>query len=287
MFKVEKLFVDQKFELHHLTLAGLVNNNTGKPKILCLHGWLDNAASFTPLLPYLDEYDIIALDWPGHGKSDHKSIDAHYHFIDYAYDLLAFIEQKKWTDIHLVGHSMGGMIASAFTAAFPEKIKSLTLIDTIGFIALDSEKTTEQLRNGMLSRFKVAKKSKSKHLSIDSAIKARVAVSDLSAKYTKLIVERGLEKIEEAHQWSSDHRVKALSPYRLSIEQAKQLITDIKVPVQLLYGSDGMEMVQQGIKVFKGCFTDLVIHQLPGGHHVHMEQAEECSDYIKSFIQAI
>jgi pimeloyl-ACP methyl ester carboxylesterase len=57
-------------------------------KILCLHGWLDNAASFNRLAPLLldslsplsDEQqqqpmEIMALDFPGHGLSGHKSVD--------------------------------------------------------------------------------------------------------------------------------------------------------------------------------------------------------------------
>ena len=65
------------------------SNNTITKKILCLHGWLDNAASFNRLAPLLldsstslssDEQqeqpmEILALDFPGHGLSGHKSVD--------------------------------------------------------------------------------------------------------------------------------------------------------------------------------------------------------------------
>jgi pimeloyl-ACP methyl ester carboxylesterase len=60
-------------------------------KILCLHGWLDNAASFNRLAPLLlldsksslpkeqqqqqQPMEIVALDFPGHGLSHHKSVD--------------------------------------------------------------------------------------------------------------------------------------------------------------------------------------------------------------------
>ena len=65
-----------------------MNNITPTKKILCLHGWLDNAASFNRLAPLLldssspltDEQlqqpmEILALDFPGHGLSGHKSVD--------------------------------------------------------------------------------------------------------------------------------------------------------------------------------------------------------------------
>ena len=126
--------------------------------VLCLHGWLDNAASFLPLMQHFEDElihkRIIAIDWPGHGNSSHRSVDAHYHFIDWVYDLLQLFEINQWQQVDIVAHSMGGMIASAFAAAFPEKVRSLTLLDSIGFISNKAEQTTQQLRDGMLSRFK-------------------------------------------------------------------------------------------------------------------------------------
>ena len=49
-------------------LRGLAWSNPGAPRVLALHGWLDNAASFIPLAPYLAGFDLIALDLPGHGQ---------------------------------------------------------------------------------------------------------------------------------------------------------------------------------------------------------------------------
>ena len=114
------------------SIAGVTLGDDEKPIMLCLHGWLDNVASFYPLLPYLpDTYKIIAIEWPGHGHSDHRGKDAHYHFIDWVYDLLKLFESQKWKSVDIVAHSMGGMVASAFAAAFPEKVKSLTLVASI------------------------------------------------------------------------------------------------------------------------------------------------------------
>ena len=59
-------------------LAGLRLVRPGRPKVLALHGWLDNAASFVPLLPYLDGFDLLLLDLPGHGHSAHLPPGAEY-----------------------------------------------------------------------------------------------------------------------------------------------------------------------------------------------------------------
>jgi len=289
------LFLNEKpeevsFNLGELTLTGLGFGDENDELVLCLHGWLDNAASFVPLLPYLKGKRVIAIDWPGHGLSSHRSADAHYHFIDYVYDLLLLWEKSHWPKIDIVAHSMGGMISSAFAAAFPEKVKSLTLLDSIGFISSEAQESTEHLRKGMLSRLKnntrmsSTTKNKKIHPNIDSAINARVQVSDLNFQQAKLLVERGSIEHEQGFIWRADSRLRNTSPYRLTLEQAKQYIQDITIPVQLIYGDNGLSFVQSGLKEFAPLFHNFTSHKLMGGHHFHMEEPEDTSRQILEFI---
>ncbi len=272
------------YDIGPLSIHGLACGNDEDDIVLCLHGWLDNAASFLPLMPYIKNKRVIAIDWVGHGFSTHRSDDAHYHFIDWVYDLLQLFELNNWSNIDIVAHSMGGMIASAFSAAFPEKVKSLTLLDSIGFISAKAEQTTDQLRQGMLSRLKGRKKQKNCHPSQDSAINARVAVSDLNYQQAEIIVKRGLVKQADGYIWRADSRLRMTSPYRLTFAQAQQFVKDIKLPVQLIYGENGMDMVTIGIENYEPLFADFARHQLPGGHHFHMEQPEQTAELIQRFI---
>lgn len=272
------------YTLPALTLNGLAWGEQDQDLVLCLHGWLDNAASFKPLMPYLKNKRVIAIDWAGHGMSSHRSPDAHYHFYDWAYDLIQLFELNGWNKIDIVGHSMGGMVASAFSAAFPEKVNSLTLVDSIGFISGEAKQSTEQLRKGMLSRLNNATKKKSLHASQESAINARLAVSDLSHDSAKLIIQRALVKQRDGFVWRSDSRLRLVSPYRLTQDQAEQLIKDIQVPVQLIHGEKGLDMVNTGIERFGPLFQNFQHHSLPGGHHVHMDCPEQTAALILSFI---
>jgi pimeloyl-ACP methyl ester carboxylesterase len=284
------------YSIEKLALKGVSCGAKGTTEnvVLCLHGWLDNSASFLPLMPHFEKKllgkRIIAIDWPGHGHSSYRSADAHYHFVDWVYDLLQLFELNQWQQVDIVSHSMGGMIASLFTSAFPEKVKSLTLLDSIGLITNEAEKATQQLREGMLSRFKgsefykkndSSKKSRY-HASIESAIKARMMVSDLEFEQAKLIVERGLVKEIEGYRWRSDPRLRNISPYRFTLKQAQQFAKDIKCPVQLIYGSNGM--IQPNIEIFSDLFQSFSCVELNGGHHVHMEQPQNTVDLIKDFI---
>ncbi|TWX54552.1 alpha/beta fold hydrolase [Colwellia hornerae] len=278
------------FNLGDLTLTGLACGDKNDELVLCLHGWLDNAASFLPMLPYFKGKRVIAIDWPGHGLSSHRSTDAHYHFIDYVYDLLLLWEINNWQKVDIVAHSMGGMISSAFSAAFPEKVKSLTLLDSIGFISGEAEEATENLRKGMLSRLKCNRqispsaKKKKLHPSVDSAINARVQVSDLKFQQAKLLVERGIIEDDSGFIWRTDSRLRNTSPYRLTLAQAKQFIEDITIPVQLIYGDKGLSFVQSGLKEFGPLFDNFISYKLIGGHHFHMEAPELTSRQILEFI---
>ena len=279
------------FDIGQLSLHGLACGDCHSDVVLCLHGWLDNAASFLPMMPFLADKltnkRIIAIDWPGHGFSSHRSSDAHYHFIDWIYDLLQLFEINQWKNVDIIGHSMGGMVATAFAAAFPEKVKSLTLIDSIGFVSTKSEKSTEQLRQGMLSRFNGQNKNKNRnvHASVDSAVNVRVLVSDLSYEHAEIIVKRGLAKSGEGYAWRSDSRLRLTSPYRLTLAQAEQFIRDVKAPVQLLHGTKGLDMVTSGIKHFAPLFSNFSCVEVKGGHHFHMEEPETTAALIQSFLQ--
>ncbi len=293
------------FQLEDLKLTALACGNEADEPVLCLHGYLDNAASFLPLIQqiaqesdFLPERRIIALDWPGHGHSEHRSVGAHYHFFDYVSDLLALFTLNNWQAIDIVAHSMGAMIASAFAAAFPEKVKSLTLIDSFGFICAPEELATDQLRRGVLSRVKPSNATRA--FTEEMAVKARLHVSDLSVEHAKLIVQRSLievdaksmntEDIDSAsvlYRWRSDPRLRTVSPYRLSLKQGQQLFSDIKCPLQLIYGDKGMEMVTTGLEHFSPDINNLKITKLSGGHHVHMEKAKELMPILSHFISEI
>jgi len=294
---MQKNCTSVEYQLSSLAIKGLTNSSLIKTErninispILCLHGWLDNSASFLPIMSYLNE--VVAIDWPGHGLSSHRSAGAHYHFIDYVYDLLELFESNQWPALNIVAHSMGGMVATMFASAFPEKVKTLTLIDSLGFITDNTENTSINLRKGLLSRLALAKKTqhnqvlnKTKmHANIDAAIKARIQVSDLHYRDAKLLVERGMQAVDDGFVWCSDPRLMTKSPVRLSPTQAQQLIQAINIPVQLIYGDKGMDLVKVALESYHASFNHFKSTMLAGGHHVHMEKAKATAALINYFI---
>ena len=92
-------------------IAALRSGNPDGPKLLALHGWLDNAASFVPLMPELGAFDLVALDLPGHGASAHRMPGYDYVFVDWIHDVLDVLDALGWERAHLLAHPIGRAIA--------------------------------------------------------------------------------------------------------------------------------------------------------------------------------
>lgn len=106
--------------------------------VLCLHGFLDLAWTFRPVIePALLSPDlyVVAPDLRGHGDSDPIGPGGYYHFMDYVADVDALVDQlltRPGQRLSVVGHSMGGMIAGYFAGAFPDRVHRLALLEGLG-----------------------------------------------------------------------------------------------------------------------------------------------------------
>lgn len=104
--------------------------SAGKPVMLCLHGggahahWFDMVAG-----AFTRDFHVLALDQRGHGDSEWAQ-PAIYTYADYVDDLGKVLAAMDLRDIVLVGHSMGGMVGVLYTAAHPERIRALVVIDS-------------------------------------------------------------------------------------------------------------------------------------------------------------
>ena len=112
-------------------IHALHNNTRSETRVLCLHGWLDNHASFLPMLPWLQGVECVAVDLIGHGRSAHRERGAFYHYIDYVRDIKLISDALQWQSCHLLGHSMGGSLSLMTCNAYPGLVQSLCMIDTL------------------------------------------------------------------------------------------------------------------------------------------------------------
>ncbi len=99
------------------------------PVIVALHGFGLSGHMFDEFAERVqDRYRIIALDQRGHGDSDWAP-DGDYTREAFVRDLEGFCEALGLERFVLMGHSMGGLNAVAFTVKHPERVRALVLID--------------------------------------------------------------------------------------------------------------------------------------------------------------
>eukprot|EP00588_Corethron_pennatum_P013684 CAMPEP_0194269534 /NCGR_PEP_ID=MMETSP0169-20130528/3670_1 /TAXON_ID=218684 /ORGANISM="Corethron pennatum, Strain L29A3" /LENGTH=276 /DNA_ID=CAMNT_0039011213 /DNA_START=237 /DNA_END=1064 /DNA_ORIENTATION=- len=131
-------------------------------RIICLHGWMDNAATFHILAPELANMEnsdfieeIVAFDFPGHGLSSHKSADNVQVLSDYAYYVMEALSWLGWykpgekndsKQITVIGHSMGAGVATFVAAAWPDRIRSLVLLESFGPVFRNVSDVSKHLR---------------------------------------------------------------------------------------------------------------------------------------------
>lgn len=95
-----------------------------------------------------NDYDVIACDLPGHGSSAGAPVDW---TLPRAADIVgAFVRTLDADNVHLVGLSMGGMLAQALALAQPDLVRSLILIDTAASFS-------DEGRSGMRARATAAR----------------------------------------------------------------------------------------------------------------------------------
>lgn len=266
------------------TLEGLHWSRPGAPKVLCLHGWLDNAASFVPLAPHLADFDLLALDFAGHGFSAHRPETSHYYFTEYLFDLDTVLDILGWDQCHLVGHSMGGGVASCFAAAFPERVNRLVLLDSLGLLTLPPGQAAKQLRLSMISVRK-ARSFLRPYESVEEAMRARQKKSPLSDDAARLLCERSLEHTGDYYQWRTDPRLNWRSPQLSGDDQSLEMLSAIQSPALVITSPTVIDYFSEDIAHKRLAAIPDCRHVVnEGHHHFHMEQAEQVGTRITEFL---
>lgn len=278
--------LETEFNAGPLQLAALENQGSG-PVVIGLHGYLDNAESLRPLSPYLQSYRFIALDLAGHGRSQHRSIGAQYNQADYIQDLYTLIEENGWESVILLGHSLGGILATMFAALFPEKVSAVISIDACGPLTQPVTTTSEQMREAVLSRH-TKRRNKLRIVDLDEAVKARCKVSDIPPDHARVILSRNLTQDAGGHCfWSSDPRLRTKSVLRLTEDQAENLMREIRCPVLFVGASNSFKHLETVFPKRAPWFKNAQYVQFVGGHHIHMENTDDVGLLIRQFVEQL
>lgn len=317
--------IEKSYSLASGTLATqqIGNPETTATTVVFIHGWLDNSSSFSSVISNLEVLSpnshLVAIDLFGHGFSSHKS-GSYYPFHDYIDDLHQLVTKLSPNRLVLVGHSLGALIASCYSAAFPEKVSGLIQIEGHGPLSEAPHETVSRLRDGVLSRLRQRRKPSRPLASLEDAIKLRAHANQIKAELIAPIVERGIVELsnvdrtvvakvafEEATvdqaafdqatvaqgsaefdhswQWRCDPNLKCDSLYRMSQAHAEAIMAAIECPQLIVLGNDGFRHLQHNR--YKSAHSSLNIETVPGGHHCHLESPELVSELILGVVNKI
>ncbi|MDH0096174.1 alpha/beta hydrolase [Pseudomonas sp. GD04158] len=285
---MSKGFEEVRLSLPHIELAAhLYGPEDGQP-LLALHGWLDNAASFARLAPKLEGVRIVALDFAGHGHSEHRPAGAGYALWDYAYDVLQVAEQFGWSRFSILGHSMGAITAVLLAGAMPERVARLALIDGLVPFTGEAEQAPEKLGEALRAKLALNHKRKPVYAEMARAVQARMkGVGAVSQEAAELLAQRGLMPVPGGYTWRTDSRLTLPSPLRLSWAHAQAFLRALQCPVSLVLAEQGMMGAQPAVQALLAELP-FQVHRLPGGHHLHLDDeagAQRVADCFNPFLR--
>lgn len=290
---IAKSWEEVRWPLRHMTLAGLhwpadEHARKGIPVVM-LHGWLDNSLSFARLAPELTSLgDVWAVDMAGHGLSDHRPEGQSYLLADYVADLAELLDMHFDGPVDLVGHSLGGIVSMLYAAAFPEKVRRLVMIDSLGPITKTPEQTVSQLRKGILKRLS-GSGSSAGYATIEDAAAARSGGRNpLSSGAATLLVSRNLKTSENGYEWRTDPRLRHPSLMVFAEQQALACLEAVETRSLLLRAEDGLLGDRGRWEARLGAISGLTEIVISGSHHCHLDgDTGPVSNAIKVFLDDV
>jgi pyruvate dehydrogenase E2 component (dihydrolipoamide acetyltransferase) len=238
----------------------------GEP-LLLLHGFggdLNNWLFTAPALAA--ERTVYALDLPGHGGSSKDVGSGDLDFLVGA--VQQFLESQGLRRVHLVGHSLGGLIAASLALEAPEFVASLTLVASVG---LGEEINREYLDGFISAESRRELKPALELLFADRSLVTRQLVDDV-LKYKRIDgVDQALHAIDDG--LFSEGRQQVVITDRLA---------ELEAPLLVVWGRDD--------RIIPAVHADRVpesarVHRLDGqGHSPHMEAAGDFNRLMEEFL---
>ncbi|USE39177.1 alpha/beta fold hydrolase [Endozoicomonas sp. SCSIO W0465] len=270
----------------HLTFAALEWGDPQGNPVIALHGWLDNAASFTPMATKLEGIRLIVPDQAGHGLSEHRAEWFSYDVWHYVEDLVYIAESLQLERFGLLGHSMGGVVsAMAAGSVLKEQVTGLVAIDGLFPWPRKPEDAPKALMDYINQRrTPAAQLPVARYRSKQQAVRARaMSQFKVSRLSSELLVDRSITRDGEDWVWTSDPRLKLGSPTRFSLEQTLAFPRQIICPAHMIYVDSGP--ISDAIDEYRGQLTNIQFHAMSGSHHLHMDdQVDSIADIVNSVL---
>ena len=251
---------------------------------------MDVSASFQFLVDALrGEWRVIAPDWRGFGRTDWSDADC-YWFPDYVGDLDAILRHyQPDAPVNLLGHSLGGNVASLYAGIRPERISRLINLEGFGLPRMASDDAPARYAKWL------------DQLADLPGLKPYANYAELAARLVKQNPRLGQEKADFlSRHWgkaqgdsiilAGDPGHKLVNPMLYRLDEAMACWRRVTAPVLWIGGAEsfvikGFAAKPEEYEPRKACFTELTEHIIKdAGHMVHHDQPEILAQLIEEFL---
>ena len=240
------------------------------PVLVCLHGVGGNASAFEPQLRGLrGELQVWSLDLPGYGQSTPlEPMD----WEQMVLGLKQFLDQHNLHQVHLLGHSFGGMLAQEFAACHPNYLASLILYSTSS--AFGSNDGDFQQRF-ISARLKPLDEGASMKQLAANLINPLLAPN--SAAEVRQMAVASMEKVPASTYRQS---IKCISTF-----DCRHNLPHLTMPTLLLAGKHDTVASAPMMQRLANKIAASTMHVLDAsGHLANLEEADQFNQYVGGFI---
>ena len=276
-------FFSQRLRLHYVDWG-----NADAPALLLVHGIHDHCRTWDDLVPALaPHFHVVAPDLRGHGDSEWVK-GAAYNYLDYLYDLHQLVQQAELAPVTLVGHSMGGSIATLFAGVYPELVARLVGIEGIGnwHAFQPPQPVHERVRAWVDGTRALAARQPKRYPSLDAAYHrmqhANPQLEDTQALH--LTVHGSNQNEDGTFSWKYDNYTHNFTPGGFTAAETMALWQRIHCPVLLINADGGLEH-RIGQDDTARHFADVTLVEIEdAGHWTYHDQREAVLAQLTRFL---
>ncbi|MFK5959022.1 MAG: alpha/beta fold hydrolase [Lutibacter sp.] len=255
--------------LHKNTMVHFSSIGKGTAVVL-LHGFLENSTMWTIISKNLSKkYRVICIDLLGHGKTEnHGYVHTMENQAEMVKAVLNYLRLRKYI---LIGHSMGGYVALAFSKLFPSNMKGLCLMNSTALADSEEKKLN---RNRAIKAVKQNPK-----------IFIRIAIPMLFSEGNRKIFTSEIKEITiEALRILPQGIIAALEGMKIRKDQTS-IYKNAKFPIQLIIGKQDPALDYTSL-ITQTKNTKVQVVEFPDGHMSHIENKDELTSTLTSFIKS-
>lgn len=263
----------------------------GEP-LLLVHGFLDQAHSWKPLVEFLQQrldrsLWIVAPDCRGHGDSGWIGSGGYYHFPDYVLDLDCVVRALGVSRLNLVGHSMGGTISFLYAGTFPDRVSRLVLIEGIGPIGMNFSDAPMRMQKWISELHERGRDHFHEYTGIEAgARQLQRTNSRLDDKLAVELARAGMKQTDRGKWvWKFDPLHRTTAPQPFYSFQAIEFLRRIDCPVLIVEGKESQQAQRPDKQARVHALRDKRFVQVDNaGHMVHHDNPQALAALLADFL---